>query len=114
MRMIDEYFERDEYYKNKYGKKTFLLYQVGSFFEVYGIKNNGFSMESIEAYSEICGLAIANKSICVGGNSGDQANIVMAGFRDYILDKYIEKIQPHGYTVIVFVQEEKNGENYSV
>ena len=110
MRMIDEYFERDEYYKNKYGKKTFLLYQVGSFFEVYGIKNNGFSMESIEAYSEICGLAIANKSICVGGNSGDQANIVMDGFRDYILDKYIEKIQPHGYTVIVFVQEEKDGE----
>ena len=110
MRMIDEYFERDEYYKNKYGKKTFLLYQVGSFFEVYGIKNNDFSIESIEAYSEICGLAIANKSICVGGNSGDQANIVMAGFRDYILDKYIEKIQPHGYTVIVFVQEEKDGE----
>lgn len=110
MRMIDEYFERDEYYKNKYGKKTFLLYQVGSFFEVYGIKNNDFSIENIEAYSEICGLAIANKSICVGGNSGDQANIVMAGFRDYILDKYIEKIQPHGYTVIVFVQEEKDGE----
>ena len=110
MRMIDEYFKKDTYYKNKYGKKKFLLYQVGSFFEVYGIKNDTSSMGNIEAYAEICGLAIASKSICVGGNSGDQANIVMAGFRDYILDKYIEKIQPHGYTVIVFVQEEKNGE----
>jgi len=109
MRMIDEYFEKDNYYKKKYGKKTFLLYQVGSFFEVYGIKNDISSMENIESYAEICGLAVASKSICVGGTSGDQANIVMAGFRDYILDKYIEKIQPHGYTVIVYVQEEKNG-----
>lgn len=110
MRMIDEYFKKDQYYKNKYGEKTFLLYQVGSFFEVYGIKNDASSIGNIEAYAEICGLAIASKSICVGENSSGQANIVMAGFRDYILDKYIEKIQPHGYTVIVFVQEEKNGE----
>lgn len=110
MRMIDEYFKKDQYYKNKYGEKTFLLYQVGSFFEVYGIKNDASSIGNIEAYAEICGLAIASKSICVGEKSSGQANIVMAGFRDYILDKYIEKIQPHGYTVIVFVQEEKNGE----
>ena len=108
--MIDEYFEKEKYYKNKYGKKTFLLYQVGSFFEVYGIKGDVTSMENIESYAEICGLAIASKSICVGVNAGNQANIVMAGFRDYILDKYIEKIQPHGYTVVVFVQEEKNGD----
>lgn len=97
--MTDEYFEKDKYYKSKYGKKTFLLYQVGSFFEVYGMKNNAASMQNIEAYAEICGLAVACK----------QNNIVMSGFRDYILDKYIEKIQPHGYTVIVFVQEEKHG-----
>jgi DNA mismatch repair protein MutS len=109
MRMIDEYFDKDRYYKSKYGKKTFLLYQVGSFFELYGIKNNIFSMENIESYSDICGLSVASKQICVGGNPGDQPNIVMAGFRDYILDKYIEKIQPHGYTVIVYIQEEKNG-----
>ena len=107
MRMIDEYFEKDKHYKNKYGKKTFLLYQVGSFFEVYGIKNNDSSMENIERFAEICDLAIRKKQICVGGNSGESSNVVMAGFRDYILDKYIEKIQPHGYTIVVFVQEEK-------
>ncbi len=110
MRMIDEYFEKDKNYKKKYGKNTFLLYQVGSFFEVYGIQNNNDSMENIERYAEICGLAIASKQICIGNTIGsEQANIVMAGFRDYILDKYIEKIQPHGYTVVVYVQEEQNG-----
>ena len=110
MRMIDEYFEKDKYYKSKYGKRTFLLYQVGSFFEVYGIKNDVSSMENIESYTEICGLAIANKQICVGGSSTEGgSDAVMAGFRDYILDKYIEKIQPHGYTVVVYVQQEKNG-----
>ena len=91
------------------GKRHFYFIRLVLFFEVYGIKNDNSSMENIESYAEICGLAVASKSICVGGTSGDQANIVMAGFRDYILDKYIEKIQPHGYTVIVYVQEEKNG-----
>lgn len=107
MRMIDEYFDKDKYYKSKYGKKTFLLYQVGSFFEVYAIKNDEASMENIKTYSEICDLCVANKNVSINSK---ESNIVMSGFRDYILDKYIEKIQPHGYTVVVYVQEEKNGE----
>ena len=38
--MLSEYFEKDEKYKRKYGKNTFLLFQVGSFFEVYALNNN--------------------------------------------------------------------------
>ena len=77
--MIDEYFEKDKYYKKKYGKKTFLLYQVGSF-EVYGIKMI-IGMENIESYAEICGLAVASKSICVGGTSGVRQ---ILSWRDFV------------------------------
>ena len=34
----------------------------------------------------------------------------MSGFRDIILEKYIEKLHPHGYTIVVYTQEVgKNG-----
>jgi DNA mismatch repair protein MutS len=104
MRLIEEYFKKDAEYKKTYGYKTFLLYQVGSFFEVYGFENDE-TYKNIQDFSFVCGgLAIAQKKICVG-----KKQVVMAGFRDYLLEKYIEKIYPHDYTIVVYVQEEVNG-----
>ena len=40
--MMGEYFQKYKEYKNKFGEKMFLLWQCGSFFEVYGIKKNDF------------------------------------------------------------------------
>ena len=34
----------------------------------------------------------------------------MAGFRDYTLDKYLEKLTGADYTAVIYVQEKKNGE----
>ena len=34
--MIQNYFEIEEKYENKYGKKTVVLYKCGGFFEIYG------------------------------------------------------------------------------
>lgn len=101
MRLVEEYFKKDAEYKDKYGYNTFLLYQVGSFFEVYALEDHE-SYKNIEAFSSVCGgLAIAQKKICVG-----KKKVVMAGFRDYLLEKYIEKIHPQDYTIVVYVQEE--------
>ena len=36
--VIDEYFSLTKKYISIYGEKTILLYQVGSFFEIYGEK----------------------------------------------------------------------------
>ena len=52
----------------------------------------------MEAFSKICDLKIASK--------GDH---FMAGFRDYILDKYIYKTNENHYTSVVFIQEEVAG-----
>ena len=35
-----EYFKISKEYQDKYGKHTVLLMQVGSFFEIYGLKDN--------------------------------------------------------------------------
>ena len=100
-----EYFNQTKNYQKQYGLKTVVLMQVGAFFEVYGIKNtNNEIVESIiEEFSNVCQLNISEKKISYGGGQ-----IVMAGFRDFTLEKYLSILTENGFTVPVFIQE-KNG-----
>ena len=41
--MLNEYFELQEKYEKMYGEKTIVLIQCGSFYEIYGDKNNDIS-----------------------------------------------------------------------
>lgn len=103
MSVVNEYFELTQKYKNEYGENIILLMQVGAFFEVYGIDDKNtktITNSNINEFSRICELNIAEKNICVGKN-----NVVMAGFKDFLLDKYIKKIQDAGFIAIVFVQD---------
>ena len=45
--MMGEYFQKYKEYKNKFGEKMFLLWQCGSFFEVYGIKKKWYYRKPI-------------------------------------------------------------------
>jgi len=100
-----EYFNQTKTYQKQYGLKTVVLMQVGAFFEVYGIKmtDNNIIESIIEDFSNVCQLNISEKKISYGGGQ-----IVMAGFRDFTLEKYLVILTENGYTVPVFVQE-KNG-----
>jgi DNA mismatch repair protein MutS len=95
MSLIRQYFDLLKEYKSKYGEKTFLLLQVGSFFEVYSREELD---PYIQSFSSVCDLRVASK--------GEH---FMAGFRDYVLDKYINRMVEESYTVVVFIQEEKGG-----
>lgn len=99
----EEYFRLTLEYKQKYGEKVALLMQVGAFFEIYGYKvgDNITDKSNIQTIVQICGgLAIADKKVFYM-----DGQIVMAGFRDYNLDKYIPYFMDNGYTVVVYVQE---------
>jgi DNA mismatch repair ATPase MutS len=76
MALITHYFGLLENYKSKYGNKTFLLMQVGSFYEVY---SKSCTEEYMTTFSQLCDLKIANKT----------DGYFMAGFRDYMIDKYL-------------------------
>lgn len=129
--IIIDYLEISNTFKDKYGNKTILLYQVGSFFEIYSFfisKNNQISnITNIEDVSSICNLNIARKQAYVGENCDVNADVLpfpkdkklipiwikntpkceiaMAGFRDYSLDKFVNIITDAGYTAVVFVQD---------
>jgi len=103
-----EYFQITKEYQKKYGKNTILLMQVGAFFEVYGLKNvqtGEVKGSEIVDFSQVCQLNVSEKKVYVNGDV-----IVMAGFRDYTLEKYIQKLTENGYTAVVYVQE-KDGKN---
>ena len=96
MSLIAQYYKYCEEYKTKYGEKTIVLIQVGSFFEVYGEKSGDIYIKSpLSKISQLCCLNIARKN----------DKNVMIGFRDYQLDKYVEILINAGWTVPVFVQD---------
>lgn len=99
----EEYFRLTAEYRNKYGDRIALLMQVGAFFEIYGHKIGDAlpTKSNILEISQICGgLSIADKKVTYQGGQ-----IVMAGFRDYNLEKYLPPLMDAGYTVVVYVQE---------
>jgi len=100
--IYEEYFNYVKQYQALYGKKTIVLLQVGAFFEVYGMKNaaGDYIENVIEEFAECCELNISDKKITYKNGA-----IVMAGFRDFTIDKYLLKLTENGFTVPVFVQE---------
>jgi len=96
-----QYFDLFEEYQTKYGIKTIILMQCGAFFEIYGIKisDNEYKYSNIEECSRLTNLNIANKHI-----SMLDGTVVMCGFREYSLDKYVERFVSFGYTVVVYIQ----------
>ena len=108
MTLTNEYFDLTKKYKLEYGKKTIVLMQVGAFYEVYAIKhinpNDGsyeYRGSDIVEFSNMCDLAIANKKTNIAPNQ----QVVMSGFRDYQIAKYLEKLEEYGYTSVVFRQD---------
>jgi DNA mismatch repair protein MutS len=107
MGIHEDYFELVNYYNSKYGDKSIVFIQVGAFYEIYGVTNTlkNCIEENPTAYrvAQICDLKLANKQL----NIGENRILHMCGFRDYQLDKYIEKLVDEGYTVAVYKQDEQ-------
>jgi DNA mismatch repair protein MutS len=108
--IYDEYFEYDATYKSQYGTKTCVLLEVGSFFEIYTYKTVSTGTvqhpQTLEI-SRICNLSLVEKKATY---KTDDQQIMMMGFRNYMLDKYLQKLVEVDYTIVVFVQE-KNGKD---
>ena len=47
MTIIDQYFDYQEKFEKKYGEKTIVLMEVGSFFEIYGVTNNKMNIYAL-------------------------------------------------------------------
>ena len=100
--IVENYLELTKKWKKEYGLKSVVLMQVGSFFEIYALKdsNGNITGSDIEEISSYCDLLIAKK-----GQKIKDKQVIMAGFGLTQIDKYIKKIQELNYTCIIYTQD---------
>jgi len=104
--IYSHYFSVTRENVKKYGEETIAYMQVGSFYELYGCKQNDIMIGSkIEDVANICDLQCKEKKVCFEGD-----NVYMAGIPLNSLDKYIEKTVQGGYTAVVYIQSEDKDE----
>ena len=105
MSFIKDYFTLTKQYIDEYGQNTILLMQCGAFFEVYGLKDKSDLIygSNIIEFARICDLNVVDKKVCIGLD-----NVVLSGFKDHLVDKYVKKLQDSGYTVAVYAQNDPN------
>jgi DNA mismatch repair protein MutS len=114
MTLIDEYLELQEKYEKKYGSKTVVLMEVGSFFEIYGVVRDSatdqlpaISRGRIYEVSEITNLNVTKK--CDKQQPVTEKNPLMAGFPSASFDKWKDILLRYGYTIIKVEQEMVSG-----
>ena len=112
-RMIAQYFQEMIKYVDKYGKKTILLWQSGSFYEIYTIKDpdtDEFLLSEFDEYIRLTHMNIANKHIKYEYN-GKKCSVFMAGFNnlDYLLEKWVKVLTDGGFTVPVWYEYKSVG-----
>ena len=107
MKLIEDYIHKANDYINTYGKKTVLLMQVGAFYEIYSLNDNTTTLyHNIHHIGDVTGLAVVEKSVCVGSQ-----NVLAAGFKDNYIDKWVYKIQSNGYTCVIYDDQDSNCKN---
>lgn len=102
MSLIKEYLELTTKYSEEYGELTIILMQNGAFFEVYGLRDRNENIYGCRLYdfSRICDLNIVERNVTIDG-----VQVVNAGFKTHLIEKYIKKLQDNGYTIIVYEEE---------
>jgi DNA mismatch repair protein MutS len=103
MSFIKDYFVLTKQYIDEYGQNTILLMQCGAFFEVYGLKDKTDLIygSNIIDFARICDLNVVDKKVCVGTDA-----VVLSGFKDHLVDKYVKRLQENGYTIAVYAQND--------
>ena len=104
MTLIDDYLSEQTKYESKYGKNTLVFMQVGHFYECYGVDNDKEKTNSENLYKlgDTLNIQITkkNKSIteCTRGNP------LMIGVPIFAVDKYIQILLNHNYTIVMIEQ----------
>jgi DNA mismatch repair protein MutS len=71
MSMINEYIEYQQKYEKLYGDNTIVLYQNGSFFEIFGIDNDIEKIGCPKEISETLNIILTRKNKIIKENRFD-------------------------------------------
>lgn len=100
--LIDDYFEYQIKFEKKYGKKTIVLMQVGSFFEFYGVNNEQEKIGDPQLITELLNIQLTRRNKQILENS--RSNCLMAGFPLHSVKRFINILLNNNFTVILIEQ----------
>jgi len=102
--LIDDYIDYHYKFQKKYGDKTVILMQVGSFFEAYAIDNEEekINVENLYHICDFMNIQISRKNKNIIKSS--RSNPLMAGFPLLAIDKFIQILMNNKYTVVLIEQ----------
>lgn len=109
MSIVKEYFKLSNEYQEQYGDKTILFMMIGKFYEVYAIYEKHLKLTSVYSTTQNESQMIEFTNACnfsLGKKTTQEIECGMAGFPELYIDKYVQKMQEHGYTVVVYNQED--------
>lgn len=99
MNIHEEYLQYHERYTKKYGLKTIILMQVGSFHECYSTETRGLNLFAI---SELLNIVCTRKDKSIDVIS--ETNPYMLGFPSVALNKFLKILIDNQFTVVVIDQ----------
>ncbi len=104
------YFDAVKENTAKYGETTVVLMMTGTFYEIYGLRDNDTDEMSgfkhIYEVMKLTHLNAAEKQILEFPNK----TLLQLGFRDYVIDKYLAIFNEAGWTACVYEQYEVDGQ----
>lgn len=99
MNIHEEYLQYHSKYTKKYGSKTIILMQVGSFHECYSTETRGLNLFAI---SELLNIVCTRKDKSI--DIIDETNPYMLGFPSVALNKFLKILIDNQFTVVVIDQ----------
>ena len=100
--VLSEYLKLHNEYSAKYGDRVAILFQVGHFYESYGIDNGEEKLGNAIELSRILNIVLTRKNKKIVDNGRD--NPLMLGFPCLALSKYVPVLLAEDYTVVVAEQ----------
>ena len=100
--LIDDYFKHQIHFEKKYGEKTVVLMEVGSFFELYGVSNETEKIGDAKKVCQLLNIQLTRRNKAILGNS--RKNALMAGFPTHSMKRFLNVLLTNNYTIVLIEQ----------
>ena len=94
MTIIDDFLTLQKKYTAQYGKKTIVIMEVGSFYEMYGIRED----DIVKEIAQLLNIALTRRDKKI--KEINTKNPYMIGFTSISISKYLRVLLNHNYTVV--------------
>ena len=103
MSLIDDYFNLQKEYEEKYGMNTILFIEKGMFYEIYEVNNNDEKIGKATIVSQLLNIQLTkmNKKI----EQNNRQNPLMTGFPVASIKKNVKILIDNSYTIVTYDQQ---------